>query len=89
MSNKMMSGLIGMLALVSVSACGTVSKTQMVAAADYGAARRLYVVPSPSPLLVGPDTVRTYSPDSTVFVCPDGTVRDASKVSSGSKPACL
>jgi hypothetical protein len=86
----MMKRVMGALALLAVSGCGTVNHTRMVAATDYAASKHVYVAASPTPLLVGPDTVRTYSPDSsTVFVCGDGSVRDASQVAPGSKPACL
>jgi hypothetical protein len=55
-------------------------------AATHYAPQRVYVVPTPTPMLAGPDTVRTFSPDgSTIFVCGDGTVRDATNA----KNACL
>ncbi len=81
---------IGLFALLTTTACSSLRETRMEAAADYGAAKHIYVVPSPTPLLAGPDTVRTTTPDgSTVFVCPDGSVRDSSRVPAGSKRACL
>jgi hypothetical protein len=80
---------IGLLALLTTGACGTLH-TNMQAAADYHPSARVYVVPTPTPNLAGPDTVRTSSPDgSTVFVCADGTTRDASQLAPGTKNACL
>jgi hypothetical protein len=82
--------LIGLFALTAATACSTLRETRMQPAADYAAANHVYVVPTPTPNLAGPDTVRTSSPDgSTVFICADGSVRDASQVAPGQKPACL
>jgi hypothetical protein len=85
MTRKMMARAIGMMVLITASACSSLRETRMEAAASY-APKHVYVVPTPTPLLAGPDTVRTYSPDgSTVFICADGSVRDATQ----DKNACL
>jgi hypothetical protein len=90
MRQQIVTRVIGALALIGMAGCGTLSKTRMVAAADYAPSRHVYVAPSPTPLFAGPDTVRTYSPDgSTIFVCADGTSRDASKLGPDGKPTCL
>jgi hypothetical protein len=83
-----MTRLIGLVALFSLTACSSAMReTRMVSAADYGADKHVYIVPTPTPFLAGPDTVRTSSPDgSTVFVCADGSARDASGVAPGSNP---
>ena len=81
--------VIGVVSLLTMGGCAGMRATRMEAAANYGASTRVYVVPTPTPLLAGPDTVRTWSSDgSTVFVCADGSARDATKAP-GDKPACL
>ena len=79
MSRRIMSRVLGMMAMLTMGACSTLHETRMEAASNQ-LPQRVYVVPTPTPHLAGPDTVRTYSPDgSTVFICADGTVRDATK----------
>jgi hypothetical protein len=89
MRNQFVTRVIGVVSLLAIGGCASMHETRMAAATNYSAPKHVYVVPTPTPLLAGPDTVRTYSPDgSTVFVCPDGSARDATKAP-GDKPACL
>jgi hypothetical protein len=74
-----MARVLAVTAMLTTGACSTLHETRMEAASNQ-IPTRVYVVPTPTPLLAGPDTVRTYSPDgSTVFICADGTVRDATR----------
>src|SRR5438270_11846954 len=89
MNKNIVTRVFAVLSLFTLGACSTMRETRMVAAADYTASKRVYVVATPTPLLAGPDTVRTTSPDgSTIFVCANGSQRDASRVAPGEKP-CL